>query len=212
MSLRKMSYTGRVIETEMPTKACHTGHSCFPLKIACTQRSVFFPSITTHLARFCRFSALKRFYSALISHLGFFLSLISSGTEALKLQTQKLQELEEHLGLWHLPCYFIFPWASLPVIGGRLLIKVDNIYPGNADWCFFFSYSCFSNPPLYYLLSVLRSWLRTHLGLFPSLNLAASTGVMWRGPWAFQILVLGYQFMQQPHWRSLPFLNIAFSQ
>lgn len=71
MSLRKTLCTGRVVESEMATKACHTGHSCFPLKIACTQKSAFLPSITTHLAHFCRFSALRRFYSAVISHLGF---------------------------------------------------------------------------------------------------------------------------------------------
>lgn len=77
MSLRKMLYTSLVVETEVPTKACYTGHSCFPLQITFTQRSVFFPSITTHLANFCRFSALRRLYSALVSHLGFSLSLIS---------------------------------------------------------------------------------------------------------------------------------------
>lgn len=65
MSSRKMLYTGHVVETEMPTKTCHTGHSCYPLKNAFTQRSVFLPSITTHLARFCRFSALRRLCSDL---------------------------------------------------------------------------------------------------------------------------------------------------
>lgn len=61
-----MSYTGHAVQTEMASKACHTGHSCFPLNIGCTERSVFFPSITTHLARFCRFSALGRLCSALL--------------------------------------------------------------------------------------------------------------------------------------------------
>lgn len=126
MSLRKMSYTGHVVQTEMASKACHTGHSCFPLNIGCTERSVFFPSITTHLACFCRFSALGRLCSALIFHLAFSLSLISSATEAPELQTQKLEELEEHLGLCHLPCCCIFPLTSLAEVGGRLLIKVDT--------------------------------------------------------------------------------------
>lgn len=31
ISLRKVSYIGHVIDTEMPTKACYTGHGCFPL-------------------------------------------------------------------------------------------------------------------------------------------------------------------------------------
>lgn len=30
ISLRKVSYFGRVVDTEMPTKACYTGHGCFP--------------------------------------------------------------------------------------------------------------------------------------------------------------------------------------
>lgn len=85
---------------------------------ACKQRVMFFQRISTYLADFSRFSALRRLCSALISHLGFSLSLIFSGTEARELQTQIL---EEHLGICHLLYSCTFSWASLAAAGGRLL-------------------------------------------------------------------------------------------
>ena len=154
--LRKVSYVGHVVDTEMPTKACYTGHGCFPLNRWCClyiESDVLSKDLHSSGMLLWVFSSWETLLcSDLPPDILFVINFLwNRSTWAAS------SDAGGAFGNVPLAPFLHF---SLSIFGCSRRQASDQ--GGHTSILAYFIYSCFSLPPLCHPISVLRSWLRTY--------------------------------------------------